>query len=227
MTTRGHHGVLFAATGGGGGGGGVEVLTQAFSASGSHNVNMPAAVSAGSILVAAVANGGSTTPSMVTTPSGWTSLGTVREGNNACRLSVFYKVAAGTEGGTSVDFATSASTQMAATIWHFPTGTFTGTPEATFGTGSTSSSPTPPAISPTWGAAAGTHGIVMVAFGLDTTTVSAFPYPDENKFITAGSSTYSNFWSCMTTFGGATFTPAAFTLSGSIAHVRATVALRG
>lgn len=224
MSIRGHHGLLLAAIGGGGGGG-IEVLAQGFAAATSHNVSMPSAVASGAILIVAVANGSSNSGSMVTTPSGWTLLGTIRESTNATRLTMYYKTAAGTEGGTTVNFVTGASAQMAATVWHFPPGTLTGTPEAQFGT-SSGASPASPAISPTWGAVAGTHGISIVAFGLNTISVSVFPYATQNKFITGGASPYSNMASCMTTFGGATLTPTAYTLSGSVQYVAATIALR-
>lgn len=213
--------------GGGGGGTVFDVLTQQFASSTTvHSVNMPSAVSAGDMLIALVANGGNNSGSFVATPAGWTSLGTERDGAVAVRISLYYKVASGSEGGTSVNFQTTSPTQMVSTLWHASAADFTGVPEAVLGAAATSASPTPPSITPSWGAIAGTHGIVACAFSFNTVTVTSYPYPDDQHSVSAGSGTFSNIGSCTTTFGGATFTPSSFGLSGSTGHVRATIALR-
>ena len=69
----------------------------------SHLVAMPATVDAGDLLVTLVATDGSAT---LTTPSGWTNLSSVPQ-STTVRGSCSYKIAVGTEGGTTVDFVTS------------------------------------------------------------------------------------------------------------------------
>lgn len=74
--------------------------------SNSANVAMPATVAAGDLLVVLAA---AHTAATVGTGSGFTQLGT---GTNTVNLKVFYKVAAGTEGGTTVSFANCDAAQV-------------------------------------------------------------------------------------------------------------------
>jgi hypothetical protein len=71
----------------------------------SHNVNMPATVNAGELLLAIVAFDELITT--ITTPSGWTRLVTRTPASGLVIAAVYAKVATGSEGGTSVDFVTS------------------------------------------------------------------------------------------------------------------------
>lgn len=210
----------------GGGGSSVEVLTQQFNTgANAHNIAMPATVNAGDVLIVATANPGSSSGSQVTTPSGWTSAGNQRASGSACRLNVFQRVADGSEGGATVNFQTSAAVNMSATVWRVPAAT--GAPQGVGGADVSSSSPTPPAITPAWGAVVGTHGIVVTAFGTNTPSVTAYPFPAEQHVVTStDGSSHSNLASCITTFDTATLTPGPFTLSASVSHVRATVAVR-
>ena len=84
-----------------------------------HYVNMPATVNAGDLLIVLFTNDRNET---VTTPAGWTALASDANGQ-AVRLSVYYKIAAGTEDGTTVNFVTSSTEQAAAQVyritnWH-------------------------------------------------------------------------------------------------------------
>lgn len=78
-----------------------------------HNVQMPATVAAGDLLVVVFANDSSAT----TTPSGWSKVGngSANSGNSA--VYVFAKVAAGTEGGTTVNCATALASLAAAHVY--------------------------------------------------------------------------------------------------------------
>lgn len=70
-----------------------------------HAANMPATVNSGDLLIAAAAFDATAT---ITTPSGWTLM--VAGAETGVMVSGLYtKVAAGSEGGTTVDFATSAA----------------------------------------------------------------------------------------------------------------------
>jgi len=109
-----------------------------------HYVNMPATVSAGDLLIVLFINDGSAT---VTTPDGWTQLASIANGA-AVRLSVYYKIAAGTEGGTVVNFVTSAAEQAAAQVyritdWHGAT-----PPEISTAATGTSTRPNPASLNP-------------------------------------------------------------------------------
>ncbi|MCK4843505.1 MAG: hypothetical protein KAS83_00835, partial [Dehalococcoidia bacterium] len=77
-----------------------------------HYVSMPATVDAGNLLIVLFTNDGSDT---VTTPAGWNELAS-NSIPNRVRFSVYYKIAAGTEGGTTVNFVTAGSEQAAAQV---------------------------------------------------------------------------------------------------------------
>ena len=109
-----------------------------------HYVDMPATANAGDLLIVLFTNDGSAT---VTTPDGWSLLASNATGT-AVRLSIYYKIAAGTEGGTTVNFATSASEQAAAQVyritdWHGAT-----PPEISTAATGTSTAPNPASLDP-------------------------------------------------------------------------------
>lgn len=82
--------------------------TTAFgTAATSHNVNMPATVAAGDLLIMWFFMGPS--PGTVTEPSGWT-----RIAQGICQLC--WKIADGTEGGTTADFVTLNAIKAAANV---------------------------------------------------------------------------------------------------------------
>jgi hypothetical protein len=133
-----------------------------FGADTAHLVNMPATVNAGDLLIVAIEmyfdelTGGSS----ITTPSGWTSKSSVTQNfatTDSHRFAVFLKVAAGSEGGGTVDFATAdATTSAAAHTWRVHAGTWGGTladveHNADTG-GGTGSNPNVGSLSPSWGA---------------------------------------------------------------------------
>ena len=83
----------------------------------SHNANMPATVNAGDLLVGLIS--ADTTSSLTyTQPSGWsTVVGTTISSDNNNSMAIFAKVAAGTEGGTTVNFATNNSEKAAVHVY--------------------------------------------------------------------------------------------------------------
>jgi len=109
-----------------------------------HNVNMPATVNAGDLLIVLFTNDGSAT---VTTPSGWTQLASTANGS-AVRLSAYYKIASGTEGGTRVNFATSAIEQAAAQVYKITNWSGTTPPEISTAATGTSTAPNPASLDP-------------------------------------------------------------------------------
>jgi len=106
-----------------------------------HNVDMPATVDAGDLLIVLFTNDGDAT---VTTPGGWTQLAS--DDNTAVRCSVYYKIAVGDEDGTTVNFATSPSEQAAAQVYRITNWHGTTPPEiSTVATG-TSTRPDPASL---------------------------------------------------------------------------------
>lgn len=197
------------------------VLNQAFSANTTnHLVAMPATVNAGDLLLVGFCADGIFASVTVTPPAGWTML---VENNAAGYGGVFYKVAAGTEGGTTVDFVTSASERATAQTFRFQAGTFTSPPQGAVSNAGGTATPLPPPLTPTWGAA-NTFWIVFF-FSDGTNTVSVYPYAGNNNTITSTGSG-ANCQGCASTAANtATLTPGTFTKSGSDPCVTATVAI--
>ncbi|MFX1265780.1 MAG: hypothetical protein ACFFH0_10405, partial [Promethearchaeota archaeon] len=109
-----------------------------------HYVNMPATVNAGDLLIVLFTNDGNAT---VTTPAEWTELAS-NAGNGAVRLSVYYKIAGGTEGSTTVNFATSAAEEAAAQVYRITNWHGTTPPEISAAATGTSTRPNPASLTP-------------------------------------------------------------------------------
>lgn len=121
--------------------------TTAFaSVSTTHNVSMPGTVTADDLLVVLFSP---RTSGSITTPSGWTSLGNIT-GTNA-RVASYYKVASGSEDGTTVDFVTGTACVGTAHCYRFITGQYSGVPEISTGATGGPSNPDPDAITPVTG----------------------------------------------------------------------------
>ena len=108
-----------------------------------HYVNMPATVNAGDLLIVLFTNDGSAT---VTTPDGCSLLASDASGS-AVRLSAYYRIAAGTEGGTTVNLVTSAAEQAAAQVYGITDWNGTTPPEISTAAG-TSPAPNPASLTP-------------------------------------------------------------------------------
>lgn len=224
MTTRGHHGLLFAGVAAGGF---PTYLSNTATDLGgadatSHLVNMPAVVSSGDLLIALIAVDGNPT---ITTPSGWTFL----QQSNVTTIvkgAVYYKVAAGTEGGTTVDFATGTSERMMAQVVRIQAGTYSGTPESAVANTASSVNPDPPNLTPSWGAL-NTLWIAMSSMD-NTRTVSVYPLAN-NQVRTANASTgtaYVTLATCSTNNSGSSLNPGTFTINIASDSVNFTIAVR-
>lgn len=112
-----------------------------------HLVAMPATVNSGDVLVCLFGNDGTAT---VSTPGGW-SAGFSQDGGGLLRGSLFFKVADGSEGGTTVDFVTSASERAAALVYRVSGASGLVENGTAVSTGTTAS-PDPPSLAPSWGA---------------------------------------------------------------------------
>ena len=112
-----------------------------------HHVAMPGEVQAGDLLLCIFTNHAWAT---VTTPSGWTALGTTLNGNEV-RTGVYAKKATGTEGGTTVNFGTSMMETAVAHVYRisgwFDDGTITNAVANAAVTG-VGLAPDPPVLDP-------------------------------------------------------------------------------
>jgi hypothetical protein len=112
-----------------------------------HAVQMPAAVDPGDLLLAVFTNHGNAT---VVTPAGWTVLATAANGIRV-RTGIYARRASGTEGGTTVDFATSVGELAVAHVYGIAQWSDSGTmtndvaAAAVIGAGT---APDPPALDP-------------------------------------------------------------------------------
>lgn len=186
-----------------------------------HNVSMPATVNAGDVLVCLFSNDGAAT---VTTPGGWTQESSTANGASG-RLSVYSKTADGSEGGTTVDFVTSANEKAAAQV-HRYSGAHGDVEVGTPVTGSTASQD-PPSLSPSWGSA-DTAWLAVV--GRNTTaTVSSYPTDYANGLDTQSGladNTHAQVASARRNNATATEDPGAFTMSAAVNGITQTVAIR-
>lgn len=223
----GHRGLLLEVPSGGGGSyPNVLSITQSelgAAATTSHLVAMPAVVSAGDLLLALFANADNRT---VTTPGGWTLLNSVTSSGQ--RAGWYYCVAAGTEGGTTVDFVTSSTARAMAHVYRVQAGTYTGSPVSAAGVGSGSTaSPDPPSLTSGFGAVP-TLWVASVGSNNSNTT-SGFPYADgqtNTRNATAGAS-FTTATSCWAKVTSVSEDPGVFTISSARACVSHTVAVRG
>lgn len=114
-------------------------------------VTMPATVNSGDLLIALVEvrNAGTWTK-----PTGWSDISTVSQGGGGSvgKLNGFYKIADGTEGGTTATWIASTGTTaiwqvIRVTGWHGTT-----PPEGATASGDATNA-NPPSLTPSWGAA--------------------------------------------------------------------------
>jgi len=158
----------------------------------SHTVAMPATVSAGDLLLLLAAFPESNR--QIGTPSGWTAMGAAVN-NVFANSAVFYKIASGSEGGTTITVPYVNNCRGVYQVHRFSAGTFnTSSPIARAVPGTGSSQPTLfPALAPPWGLAKAT----WIAFfsankGVPEGVTPSFPYPDgqmltQNSAFSSGS----------------------------------------
>lgn len=194
----------------------------------SHLVAMPATVDAGDLMVTLIATHDTST---VTTPSGWTEAASANTGGGSAgaQFGIYYKIAAGTEGGTTVDFVTSGTQTGAATVYRIQAGTFdpAAAPElSTVATG-LSVTPLPNMVAPSWGAS---DTLFIAAVGVNNRrafTASVLGYSDS---IQAGSttvaSTNANVGSAHALYRNATSWPAAFAITNAQNWIAYTLAIK-
>src|SRR3989344_2209245 len=157
----------------------VQSLTESIFATDTtaHAVSMPATVNSGDLLLAAITT--TSDDDEPATPSGWTDMGA--RGTGGSGFSLFAKRAAGTEGGTTVDFNTdSFSTKMAAHVFRITgwrdSGTLTNDVEVSLA-GGESSTPDPPSFNPTNWDVEDTLWIAVAGINIVNTSGNINGYP--------------------------------------------------
>lgn len=185
-----------------------------------HAIGMPATVNAGDLLLASI---GFFTAGTVTVPANWNQLHFTNASD--CILANYYKIAVGNEDGTTVDFVSTGNTKAVAHVarisaWH-------GTTPPEVGTASTGSSttPDPPTLTPSWGAAdtlwlARASVRAIVAF-------SGYPANYTNGIDdSTGATNAGTLASARRELNAATEDPGTFTKNGTTVWVAQTVAVR-
>lgn len=126
---------------------GTQVDTDFASTVTSMPVNLPASINSGDLVLAFAETRYATT---WTVPTDWVELDAQVGGSSVGELTVFYKIANGSEGSTATWTAGTANTgawQTALiTSWHGTT-----PPEITKSSGDYTTNPNPPSLTPSWG----------------------------------------------------------------------------
>lgn len=178
-------------------------------------VTMPATVNSGDLLISLVEvrNAGTWTK-----PTGWSDMATLSQagGGAAGKLNGFYKIAAGTEAGTTPGYTASTGTTGVWQTIRVTTWDGTTPPEALTSSGDATAAD-PPSLSPSWGSAdnlwiavAGHAAVSAAAF---TAAPSGFTGFQNNGASSGGSAVSVATATLQSTIG--TENPGAFTAGGS------------
>lgn len=189
-----------------------------------HDIAMPATVNVGDLLVAVISNDGGAT---IATPAGWEAKGSDVAPSSGCRLSVFDRVADGTEGGTTVNFQTSANERCGGRIFRYTghSGVHTAV-EATFAGDQSSTDGDPPNHVPSFGAldyawiaaTATSRGVTFQNAPTNYSNGSAFGSGADSNHVLAATGTR--------TLNAANEDPGAFNFNSSGGHVSATISIK-
>lgn len=223
-----HQGLLYPVGGGGGPATLLSVTQTAFASNvTSHPVNMPAAVNPGNMLVLGItmrANSGQDLTSAVTTPAGWTKLGQIISGTGGqveTQYALFYKIASGSEGGTTVDVQTSIACHAAAQVHRV-----SGATNIDFILSSQPSTSTILIVSLSI-SNGGAQTVWIAGFGSNgTASPSSYPgaYPDENTTTASGGSNACRVISASATDTNSNRPSGSFTMSANTNTARFVIA---
>ena len=201
-----------------------------------HNASMPATVNSGDLLLVFISLHYTSfnSPATIQTPSGWTEVWNARHtvSSNVIEVGVYARISNGTEGSTTVDFATSGTNPNSngsaqcyrITDWF---GAVSGIEAGTENNGA-SANPDPPSLTPSWGSA-DTLWFVVAGAADDDATVSSYPSLFGNGVDTTSGASANNRSSIGTARRESTATvlnPGTFTLSEAELWISQTVAVR-
>lgn len=129
---------------------GTPTATQFASSVTSMSVSMPATVSSGDRLIAAGVTRYTGTYSTV--PSGWTQLKLQAGGSSVSQLTIFEKIADGSEGGGSATWVFSTATTAVWQVIRVTGAHASAASEVASTSGDYTTNPNPPSLTPSWGA---------------------------------------------------------------------------
>jgi len=182
--------------------------SQINSNTGSHTVSLPGTVNAGELLLVFFATDGDNTTTFP--PVVWNKIFSVDNSTDA-HLSIAYKIADGTEGGTTISVTTTSSERSSHASYAIQShGSSTNTPEQSTGNTGASNSADPDSVTASWGS--DDNLFIAVAGGDGNSSgVSAYPYADNN--ITIGNSNNNGCWIgvCSDEIASDTANPGTFT----------------
>jgi preprotein translocase subunit YajC len=189
-----------------------------------HYVDMPATVDAGDLLIVLFTNDGTAT---VTTPAGWNPLASDIS-NQHVRLSVYYKVAAGTEDGTTVNFVTSDSEQAAAQVYRITNWHGTTPPEISTAAIDSGTTPDPPSLDPVGWDVADTLWLAVAGQNRGDQGTPTYPasYTDGISTLSANNNKSCRTLSARRVLAAASEDPGVFTIPASEQWVAFTIAVR-
>lgn len=190
-----------------------------------HYVGMPATVDEGNLLIVLLVNDRNRSAS---TPGGWSLLGSVTNGVHV-NLSVYCKVADGTEGGTTVNFVTSAAEEATAQVYRITNWHGTTPPEVSTAAAGTDTAPDAPSLNPAgWDVA---NTLWLAVAGQDRGDQSgpvAYPtsYTDGTTTLSSDGTGSCRVYSARTSLAAASEDPDPFTIPTSEQWVALTIAIR-
>lgn len=152
---------------------GTPVVTTGTTSSTTKSVVLPASTPAGSTILfkIAVSSGSANT---MTASGGFVAVSGAAQATTTMNGSVFYKIADGSEGGTTITVTLSSASTSHVAEAYCVTGASTSTPPEAASTTGSSTTPDPPSLSPSWGSA---NNLWFAGYGsrLNSTSVSAYP----------------------------------------------------
>jgi hypothetical protein len=191
----------------------------------SHYVNMPSTVNAGDLLIVLFSNDRN---GSVTTPGGWTELASDTSGPHI-RVSVYYRIAAGTEGGTTVNFITSAAEEAAAQVYKITNWHGTTPPGISIAATGSDASPDPASLNPASWDVTDTLWIAVAGQDRgDQTGTMTYPagYIDGTSTLSSVGTGSCRIHSAHRVLATASEDPGAFTIPASEQWVAFTIAVR-
>ena len=167
----------------------ITTTASANSSGASNDLTSTATVNSGDLLIAIIGRR-IVSATTWTPPTGWTEIVDVLPPtSNDATLSVAYKIADGTEGGTTITFTSSVTTSIRKggfviriTGWHGTTPPEAGTSGVTVGTGD----PDPPSLTASWGSADNLWIVASSATSQDSAGTAPTNYTNFNTAGEAG-----------------------------------------
>ncbi len=190
-----------------------------------HTPAMPVTVNAGDLLILFTYARAASADANTSTPTGWTLLLSTTTGGGTQQLCrVYYKVASGSEGGTTVTITTASAT-LAAMTWRYAAGTFLGIPTASTALGSSTVNPDPPSHASGW---SGENVTFIAGFGSNgAATPTTWPYPANQNHVANGSGTLpGRVMACTTVSTAGTVDPPVFVMAAVTNFAAFTISVR-